>query len=304
MKPFPIPVVPMGPGSQIEDDTLDYMVMPSSMETYQPPRLPEREELIALDGAHQALHATLAALTRAVQGLPAEAVDLANLTPAERKLINQVMGEGEVSVKLEVPGGQILVQESVFAGVWRVIGTRPAADGGASITVSDRIEVGRIPVAVLEAAASVPAAQGRQGGAMRPPVVLSLPDDQPLPDGVMNAPSVLRELEDHVNDWRPGQGAHVLNFTLLPLSPQDLNVISQALGEGTILILSRGYGNCRIQNTAVPACWRVTYYNSQDAMILDTVEITDLPEVACAAPEDLADSHERLADMLQWIEAA
>ena len=48
MKPFPIPVVadlPMGPGSQIEEDTLDYMVMPSGMSTYQAPALPEREEI-------------------------------------------------------------------------------------------------------------------------------------------------------------------------------------------------------------------------------------------------------------------
>jgi hydrogenase-1 operon protein HyaF len=54
----------------------------------------------------------------------------------------------------------------------------------------------------------------------------------------------------------------------------------------------------------VPLCWRVSYFNSQDALILDTVEVTDLPDVACAAPEDLADSHERLADMLQWVEGA
>ena len=28
-KPFPIPVVPFGPGSQAEDETLDYITMPS-----------------------------------------------------------------------------------------------------------------------------------------------------------------------------------------------------------------------------------------------------------------------------------
>ena len=31
-----------------------------------------------------------------------------------------------------------------------------------------------------------------------------------------------------------------------------------------VLILSRGYGNCRITDCRVPNTWRVVYYNSQD----------------------------------------
>jgi hydrogenase-1 operon protein HyaF len=37
-------------------------------------------------------------------------------------------------------------------------------------------------------------------------------------------------------------------------------------------------------------------------VILNTVEVTDLPEVACAATVDLDDSHERLQEVLQWVE--
>ena len=33
MKDFPIPVVAIGPGSQLEDEVLDYMPMPQGMET-------------------------------------------------------------------------------------------------------------------------------------------------------------------------------------------------------------------------------------------------------------------------------
>ena len=39
-------------------------------------------------------------------------------------------------------------------------------------------------------------------------------------------------------------------------------------------------------------------------MILNSVEVTGLPEVACAAAEDLADSAERLAEVLQWVARA
>jgi hydrogenase-1 operon protein HyaF len=71
-----------------------------------------------------------------------------------------------------------------------------------------------------------------------------------------------------------------------------------------VLILSRGYGNCRITNCAVANTWRVVYYNSQDAVILNSVEVCDMPEVACAAAEDLQDSVGRLREVLHWVHHA
>jgi hypothetical protein len=40
--------------------------------------------------------------------------------------------------------------------------------------------------------------------------------------------------------------------------------------------------------------WRVQFFNSMDTLILDTLEVTDMPEVVLAAPEDLSDSARRL----------
>ena len=39
-------------------------------------------------------------------------------------------------------------------------------------------------------------------------------------------------------------------------------------------------------------------------MILNSVEVCAIPEVACAAREDLEDSAERLAEVLQWVSQA
>jgi hydrogenase-1 operon protein HyaF len=125
-----------------------------------------------------------------------------------------------------------------------------------------------------------------------------------LPADILNVPSVLVELEDQRTHWQPGQLAHVVNLSLLPLTPNDIAHLDHQLGTGRVLILSRGYGNCRITNCMVPNTWRVVYYNSQDAVILNSVEVCDMPEVACAAPEDLLDSVERLTDVLQWVSQA
>jgi hydrogenase-1 operon protein HyaF len=42
------------------------------------------------------------------------------------------------------------------------------------------------------------------------------------------------------------------------------------------------------------------YFNSDDTLILNTLEVSDVPSVACAAMEDLADSAERLGEILNF----
>jgi hydrogenase-1 operon protein HyaF len=283
--PFPIPVVAaIGPGSQSDDETLDYIRLPSGMDVYRPPSLPEPEELGGHQGAVHVLRQTLEALALAAHGQTVEPIVLDDLGDADRRLLNQVLGEGEVSAQVLAEAGRASVQaqESVFAGVWRVLET--LADG----RLLDRIEVGDVPAALRRAA-------WEDGEGAEP----ALP---PAPPGVLNAHAVLTELRDHRATWREGQLPQVINLTLLPMTPEDIAYMDHGLGTGRVLVLSRGYGNCRITDTRVPNTWRIVYYNSQDAVILNTVEVCAMPEVACAALEDLADSHERLAEVLAWVE--
>jgi hydrogenase-1 operon protein HyaF len=293
MKDFPIPVVAaagfgIGPGSQPEEETLDYLPMPSGMETFRAPVLPEPEDVAGCHGAHRALRGALAQLDLVRQGAGNLGVDLSGLPVADLKLINQVLGEGEVSAVVQGSGDSgytLRVQESVFAGVWRVV----ASVNG--VVTSDTIELGAIPQALKTAALEdVSTVVPRWQGA--------------LPPNVQNAPSLLAEIEDQWRVWRTGQPAHMVNLTLLPMSVEDIGFLDHHLGTGRVLILSRGYGNCRISNTLRPNCWRVVYYNSQDIVILNTVEVSELPDVAQAAQEDLDDSHERLVEVLAWVEGA
>lgn len=282
-RPFPIPVVAFGPGSQEEDETLDYISMPSGMATYRPPQLPD--DLGGQPGALPVLQAVLAALAG---GTPTQVL-LGGLAPAERQLLNQVLGEGEVSAQW-LPSAEAgdrrsaQVQESVFAGVWRVV---LQADDGVLL---DAIEVGDVPALL-------------RGAALQDTLPPHLVEGEAPPD-VLNAHHVLAELAQHRAAWRPGQPNEVVNLTLLPMSPSDIAWMDHVLGTGRVLVLSRGYGNCRITSTRVPHTWRVVYYNSQDHVILNTVEVGALPAVACAAAEDLADSHERLAEVMQWVASA
>lgn len=275
-----IPLVDIGPGSQPEGDAaLEYIAMPQGMATHVAPQLPEPQALDAAPGARQALDGILERLQRRAAGDLPPHLDLRACSEADRQLLDQLLGEGEVSARIGGPAG-VRIQESIFAGVWRVFGAG-----------RDHIEVAPAPALLCHAARIDTSAD-------------AFASAQPLPAGVMNAPAILTEVQDRTRHWRPGSPAHVINLTLLPLSEADLSFLDDRLGEGAVLALARGYGNCRISNTRVANCWRVRYFNSQDALILDTLEITDLPEVVLAAPEDLADSLERFADIIQWFAEA
>lgn len=287
MKPFPIPLVALGPGSQTEEETLEYLSMPKDMDTYRAPMLPEPEEIAGRAAARDALCKVLALLDLAADRQAGGQVSLSGLAAEDLALINQVMGEGEASAIVRDEGAnlEVRVQESVFAGVWRLMTIRDGA------LIDDVIEVGPIP-ALLRTVAEEDSES------------IYKPWRGPLPPNVQNAPMLVEEVRDQIARWQTGQAPHVINLTLLPVTPEDIGFLDHQLGTGRVLLLSRGYGNCRISNTLLPNCWRVVYYNSMDTVILNTVEVVDMPEVAMAAPEDLRDSHERLNDVLGYLEQA
>lgn len=284
MKETVIPLVRIGPGSQPEGESLEYLPMPREMNAYQPPRLPEPEDLVGFTQARAVLEQLRTLLEVAVQSGTTGTLPLNNVPPADLAVVNEVLGEGEASAVLEDAdhNEQIRIQESVFAGVWRLVTLRGER------VVDDRLEVAPIPTLLYQVAAQ---------DSETPP----MPWQHDVPDSVQNAPAIVDEVRHHVEEWSRGDDPHVINLTLLPVTPEDIAFLDNELGTGRVLILSRGYGNCRVSNTRLPNCWRVVYYNSFDKVILNTVEVVDMPAVAMAAPEDLGDSLERLADVITYV---
>ena len=100
MHAFPIPVVAFGetrgPGSQPEDEALDYLPMPHDMRTYQAPILPEAEDVRERVAARAWLGCLLDAVQNWQPGQSERSLDMSGLDEADRLLIDQVLGEGEV----------------------------------------------------------------------------------------------------------------------------------------------------------------------------------------------------------------
>ncbi len=268
----PIAIETAEPVSPFDDPEFLYVALPEAMRTYAPPLVGDWRH--NLEG--KAVLSQLATGLDASKGTEPTVIDLSGYALDTRQFIEQILGEGEISILADKPGERLNISEAVFAGVWRV---KHYADGRLA---HDYIETGAFPQILAEWSA------GQD-------VPLSLPDT--FPDNLMNAPALAYEIFSKSKAFVPGSEG-VINLTLLPLTPEDMAFLIACLGLAGISILSKGYGDCRIRRTSLPNVWWVQYFNSPGQLILNTLEITSLPKVVMAAPEDLEDSASRLGEVL------
>lgn len=209
---------------------------------------------------------------------------LDHLSVDERTVLADALGKGEVTMTLSpgAPGeGMVQIVETVLPGVW--LG-RAEDENGAPAT--HWVEVADAPRALRAAATSRPRTD-------IPFEALTAPRD------AMNVMGVLAETRARSDAWRPGEPNHVMNFTLFPMTEADSAFLANVLGEVGVRVSSGGYGAARIIMTALKNVWAVQYLNGLGAVILDTIEIGDVPASVLASTEDFEDSAARLEEIIQ-----
>lgn len=236
------------------------------------------EELIARCPRAASLLPKLAeALEKQSAAAPGALFDITDYPDDDRQLLAQVLGDGEVNGIAALPNGVTAqIQESTMAGLWRVRFTD--ATGQLS---ADYLEVAAIPE-IVKRAAQLTADRLVFGAA---------------PPGAMNVMPLLTEISERMQAHEPGGPSHTINFSLLPVSEIDMDFLQATLGNGPVQLISRGYGACKITATGARHAWSVQFFNAMNAIILDTLEIGDVPAAGCAADEDFRDSAERLREI-------
>ena len=283
-----IPVRVLGPGSQPESadgERLEYLRMPGDMSKYAPPHIPEPNEVSHLDGAREAMTWLQQTLADYRPGAGPVIANLNALSADCRNLVNQILGEGEVSVsRAGQPAAR--TQESILAGVWRTL----YFDADESVC-GDFLEVGEIPH-VLELS-------DRPGRPVNT-------DPTGVDPELANVLPLLVEIAAHCAHYDGSGIGHSINLSLLPVSEAELELLDSRLGRGPVDILSRAYGRCQVISTLTPNVWWVRYYNSMGTLILNSIEIVAVPEIVGAANEDLSDSAMRLREILApyWADVA
>jgi hydrogenase-1 operon protein HyaF len=277
MRPVNIPIRSLMPQP---DDAVEYMPMPREMSTFEMPHLPQAGPGNDVAGARDVLDCFVGHFDTWLAGGDLPALELLGLAPETLRVLNETLGEGEVSAIVDA-GHEVRIQETVFSGVWR----EQHFHASGALLHDYLIAAPMPPIAET-------LARDRASATLRA---------LELPAGAMNVPALVHELQDAMDRSGPDTPSHVINLTLLPLSPEDTSHIDAVLDGGSVVILSRGFGNCRISSTAARNVWRVQYFNNMQTLILNTIEVTGMPEVAVAAREDLEETRGRLADLVQWM---
>jgi hydrogenase-1 operon protein HyaF len=260
------------------DDQLRLIGMPTGLVR------PARQALAAdqlTPAARAVMHEALADLQRRAESTTEAPtrITLSGLDEADKATVADILGEGDVWAKVGTGDTYWRVVESVLAGVWRLEGTTA---GGQTV---ECLEIGPVPQPILTAAAE------------QPRTTIDIPKH--APQGAMNALPLLVELQERSRAYQPGAENHVINFTLLPITEVDTQVLTSVLGQIPLVIRSGGYGSSRVFATGLRHVWAVQYINSMGNVILDTLEIGGVPVSVLAAREDFEDSAERLGEILE-----
>lgn len=230
------------------------------------------------EDVQRALERARATLATAGAGGGGGVVSLTALTVDQRRTLADVVGTGEVDIRI---GGTptYAIEETAFAGLWR--GQARDEVGG---VIAEWLEVADVPRTVREAVGRFTVAE------------LGMPSV--LPDGCMNVLPLLHELRARMLDWQQGEPNHVMSLSLFPLSPSDAATLTHILGQAPLDLRSKGYGSCRVVPTRRRHVWAVQYFNVMENVILDTLEVGDVPAAVLAASEDFQDSVRRLDEFL------
>ncbi len=255
------------------DPATEYLPIPREMNVFSSPALPAE---LPLQGRGRYWVNRIASCLEAFSaGKSVEAIDISSLSDEESRFLNEILLHGEVSALiLGEPEWQI--EETAYTGLWRMRAYDPETNG-----FLDRLVVGEIPSVV----------QARATSFCQP---ITMPRPDAIPMGLVNAPYVLTELMARSNSFNETGIGYVVNLGLLPLTEDEMTWLVRSLSEGPAIILSGGYGICRIRSTRLPATWWVQYYNAADVLILNSLEIATVPSVACASRDDIVESAARI----------
>ena len=259
------------------EDGPSYIDMPKRMASYSAPMMPDPDQLLRLDGARETMRWLQAALGEWRQDTQPVLADLSGLDADSREVVDQILGEGEVSISVSGESSA-RVQESVLACVWRIL----------HLDAEDRVVADLLEVAPYPYVLSVAFEDSR-------PLDTTAAEDA---TEMANALPILVELDEAARKYGADGTEYSINFSLLPTTAEELEFIDARLGRGPVNILSQAYGKCQVISTLTPNTWWVRYYNGMDKLILNSVEVVAVPGVVTAAEEDLRDSAIRLAEIL------
>ncbi len=113
--------------------------------------------------------------------------------------------------------------------------------------------------------------------------------------------SLLAEVARHLDALVRDGTVAAIDLRSLPLSADDRARLEAALGQGEVKVSIDAAGESELHETACPGVWWVRHFGAGRQLLTERIEITPLPEVLAAAPEDIAAGAQRLASTINAL---
>ena len=102
-----------------------------------------------------------------------------------------------------------------------------------------------------------------------------------------NAPVLLHEIAELTRKLLDSGESSAIDLRALPLTPADLDWLREALGQGQVAATLEAEGESTLSETICPGVWWVTHHNENGAVASEFIEVTFVPELLKAHPDDV-----------------
>ena len=102
-----------------------------------------------------------------------------------------------------------------------------------------------------------------------------------------NAPVLLREIAELGRRLLSTGESAAIDLRALPLTPADLDWLRETLGQGQVMATLEAEGESTLIETVCPGVWWVTHHNDHGAVASEFIEVTLVPELLKAHPDDV-----------------
>jgi hydrogenase-1 operon protein HyaF len=102
-----------------------------------------------------------------------------------------------------------------------------------------------------------------------------------------NAWPLMLEITEMVRNLVDSGETSAIDLSALPLTPADKDWLRDRLGAGQIHVTLDAEGLSTLDETACPGVWWVTHRDGRDRVMSEFIEVTLVPELVLAHPEDV-----------------
>jgi len=130
-----------------------------------------------------------------------------------------------------------------------------------------------------------------------PVVALATPAPAAMLSG--NATVLLREISERVRQLLDDGQSAIIDLLALPLNAADLDWLRTQLGSGEVRATLDADGESVLQETQCPGVWWVQHHNPGGGVMSAFIEITPVPDLLRAHPDDIRGGQQRLTRLLE-----